>query len=267
MSDTFKTGLELAGEIEETQTTMPALWWLGHAGFAIKFANMLFIVDPCLGELTGRARLVPPPIEPSQITSADLVLSTHAHEGHMHGPTLTALLAASPRAKVVLPKSVAGHARSLGVPLERMTTTDADLRVEFFKEGLYGRVYAVPSAHPTLEWTPVGGFPHLGYLIRFASHTIYHAGDCVLYGDLVARLRPYSVTTAIVPVGGANFPVQDAAQLAHDIGARWLVPMHYGTFAGTEGSVTRFIEHMLGHRPEQRFKVFHHGERWVIPED
>ena len=50
-----------------------------------------------------------------------------------------------------------------------MTTTDSDLRVEYFKGGLYGRVYSVPSAHPELDWTPLGGYPHLGYLIRFGS--------------------------------------------------------------------------------------------------
>jgi L-ascorbate 6-phosphate lactonase len=263
----MKTGDELAAEFEATQTTTPALWWLGHAGFAIKFANMLFLADPCLGDIRGRRRVLPAPLSAGQITSADLVLATHAHDGHMHGPTLVGLLNASLRAKLVLPKSAAAHAASLGIPLERMTTTDADLRVEFFKEGLYGRVYAVPSAHPQLDRTAVGGYPYLGYLIRFAGYTIYHAGDCVLYEDLAARLKPYNVTIALLPVAGPNFSVQDAAQLAQEIGAQWVVPMHYGTFEGEEGGVTRFIEHMLGQRPEQRFKVFHCGERWIVPEE
>jgi L-ascorbate 6-phosphate lactonase len=255
MSESVKTGAELAAQIGQTYSISPTLWWLGYAGFAVKFANILFVADPYLSG--GDA-----PLEPAAIDSADLILCTHAHNSHMNGPTLAAMLGSSRRAKVVLPKSAAEHAQSLGIPFERMTTTDADLRVEYFKEGLYGRVYAVPSAHHGLNWTPTGGFPYLGYLMRFGNQTIYHAGDCAPYDDLVQRLRPYNVTVALLPIGGRNFPVQEAAQLAEDIGARWVVPMHCG-----EAEATRFVEHMLGHRPEQRFKVFERGEMWTVPED
>lgn len=266
MNESSKTGAELIKQIEETRLTAPTLWWLGHSGFAIKYANMLFFVDPCLTDVPGRMRVQSTPFSPQSVTTADLILCTHAHELHMNGPTLQGMLQSSRRAKVVLPKSAADHARSLGIPFERMTTTDSDLRVEYFKDGLYGRVYAAPSAHLRLEWSATGGFPYLGYLIRFGSHTIYHAGDCVLYDDLVQRLRPYNVTVALLPIGGRNFSIQEAAQLSEDIGANWLVPMHYGTFSGDLGNVNRFIEHMLGHRPEQRFKVFQCGEMWTVPE-
>ena len=29
--------------------------------------------------------------------------------------------------------------------------------------------------------------------------------------------------------------------------------------------ISHFIEHMLGHRPAQRFKVFERGEMWAMP--
>jgi hypothetical protein len=40
--------------------------------------------------------------------------------------------------------------------------------------------------------------------------------------------------------------------------------MHYGVFGSNTGDVNRFIDHLLGQRPEQRFKVFEVGERWVV---
>src|SRR6202040_1999277 len=129
-----------------------------------------------------------PPLEASEANNADMILCTHAHAGHMDPGTLPALLTASPRAKVLLPKSTVEHASTIGVSHDRMTSTDSDLRVEYFKDGLYGRVYAVPSAHPALDWTPLGGYPHLGYLMRFGAYTIYHAGDCCLYDGIVGRL-------------------------------------------------------------------------------
>ncbi len=257
---------ELIAQIDSTDGPTPALWWLGHAGFVVKHFGIVFYVDPCLSIPAGRTRATDSPLAPEQATNADLILCTHAHASHMDPGTLPAMLKASPRVKVVIPKSAAEHARSIGVPYDRMTTTDSDLRVEYFKGGLYGRVYAVPSAHPELDWTPLGGYPHLGYLMRFGQHTIYHAGDCRSYEGIVGRLRPYNVTAALLPIDGhGNFEIAEAAQLAEDIRARWLVPMHYGTFADQQADVSRFVDHMLGFRPAIGFKVFKPGERWIIP--
>jgi L-ascorbate metabolism protein UlaG (beta-lactamase superfamily) len=244
--------MSLIHEIESTDAETPALWWLGRSGFAVKYEGIVFYVDPCLSSPAT-------PITAREATNADMILCTHAHASHMDPETLPAMLEASPRAKVVLPKSAAEHARSIGIPLDRMTTTDSDLRVEYFKNGPYGRIYSVPSAHPELSWTPLGGYPYLGYLIRFGACTIYHAGGCQWYEGIVGRLRPYTVTAALLPIEGAgNFDVTAAAQLAEDIRARWLIPMHY-----TDAS--RFVDHMLGFRPSVGFKVLEPGERWTIP--
>jgi len=51
-------------------------------------------------------------------------------------------------------------------------------------------------------------------------------------------------------------------ELAEDIGAKWLVPMHY-----QPGEENDFVTHMLGQRPHQQFKVFEVGEKWTVPED
>jgi L-ascorbate metabolism protein UlaG (beta-lactamase superfamily) len=266
MTEPVKSGEALLEEIERTDGESPALWWLGHSGFAVKFQGIVFYADPCFATPPGRTRTLAPPLTPEQAANADLILCSHAHAAHMDPDTLPGMLKASPRARVVLPKSTAEHACSIGVSYERMTTTDSDLRVEYFKGGPYGRVYAVPSAHPELNWTPLGGYPQLGYLIRFGAYTIYHAGDCRWYEGIVGRLRPYNVTAALLPIQGAgNFDIAQAAQLAEDIRARWLVPMHYGTFADQDAEIDRFVDHMLGHRPSVGFKVFEAGERWIIP--
>jgi L-ascorbate 6-phosphate lactonase len=266
MKEPVKSGEDLLAEIQETDGASPALWWLGHSGFVVKHQGIVFYVDPCLGTPPGRTRTLTPPLRAEQANNADMILCTHAHGSHMEPGTLPGMLKASERARVVLPKSAAEHACSIGISYDRMTTTDSDLRVEYFKGGLYGRVYSVPSAHPELDWTSLGGYPHLGYLIRFGGCTIYHAGDCRWYEGIIGRLRPYNVSAALLPIGGkGNFDIPQAAQLAEDIRARWLVPMHYGTFADQEVDVNRFVDHMLGFRPSVGFKVFEPGERWIIP--
>jgi len=265
MASIPKQGRELIREIEHTHTWTPTLWWLGHCGFVIKYHAMIFYVDPCLSK--GPERVLPSPLLASEVGHADLILSTHAHPRHLDCASLQPMLEASPKAKLVLPKSAAFTANAAGIGYHRMTTTDSDLRVEYFKDGDYIRVYAVPSAHPGLDHTPIGGYPYLGYLIRCGGCTIYHSGDCVPYETLADRLRPYSVDVAIISIDGPNFSIDEASQLAEEVGADWLIPMHYGTFADSTPDASRFIEHMLFHRPSQRFKVFECGESWTIPED
>lgn len=270
MLEPFSSGPELIREIDQTLTATPTLWWLGHSGFIIRFANITFYVDPRLSDPSGKQRGAPALLAPALIRHADMILVTHAHTGHLDAATLLPMLEASPRAKVVLPRSAQESAHASGIPYDRIVPTDNGLRIEYFKENLYGRIYAVPSAHPQLDWTAAGGYPYLGYLIRFGRWTIYHAGDCAAYTDLAARLRPFNVNVALLPVGGKNFSVTEAAQLAADIGAAWVAPMHYQTFDAGEGGEdleTAFVTHMLGHRPEQRFHVFHCGEKWTVPEE
>jgi L-ascorbate metabolism protein UlaG (beta-lactamase superfamily) len=267
MTEPANSGLDLIDEIENTNGESLSLWWLGHSGFVVKFQSIVFYIDPCLSTPAGRTRIARAPLRGDEVVNADMILCTHAHPGHMDAGALPAMLKASPRARVVLPKSATEHAFSIGVPYSRMTTTDSDLRVEFFKGGMYARVYSIPSAHPELDWTPLGGYPYLGYLLRFGPHTVYHAGDCRAYEGIAARLRPYNVTVALLPIDGEqNFDIAGAAQLAEDSGARWLVPAHYGTFAGQAADASRLVDHMLGFRPGLGFKVFQPGERWVLPD-
>jgi len=267
MTNPVNSGPNLIEEIENTEAhRSPAVWWLGHSGFILKFEDIVFYIDPCLSEPPGRVRIVESPLRGGEAINADMILCTHKHSGHMDPGSLPAMLKASPRCRVVLPKSAAGHAFAIGIPYERMTTTDSDLRVEYFKSGLCVRVYSVPSAHPALEWTPLGGYPNLGYIVRFGDMNIYHAGDCRPFEGIVDRLRPYAVSVAMLPIdGNGNFDVVEAAQLAEDIGAQWLVPMHYGTFSEPEPEIGRFVDHMLGYRPATGFKVFQPGERWIVP--
>jgi L-ascorbate metabolism protein UlaG (beta-lactamase superfamily) len=251
----LQRGPELINEIDSADAIQPRLWWLGHSGFVIKYYDIIFYVDPYLSRADS-------PLNPAMVDHADMILCTHAHAPHLDPHTVPAMLGASARAKVIIPKSAAEHAHSIGIEYHRMTTTDSDLRVEYFKNGTYARVYAVPSAHPELDYTPLGGYPYLGYLVRCGGVTIYHAGDCVPYESLVQRLRPYNVTIALLPISGPNFTVEQAAQLAEQIGARWLVPMHYDD----RDALELFTNQMLFFRPSQRFKTFECGEGWQVPE-
>ena len=266
MIQPFKSGPDLIAEIDQTIAVTPTLWWLGHAGFVMKFAHITFYIDPCLSDPPGRTRRTAAPLAAHQIRHADMIFTTHGHPGHLDTASVATMLALSKVAKVALPRSEVESAHQAGIPYDRMTSTDSGLRIEYFKENLYGRVYSIPSAHPAIGWTQANGHPYLGYLIRFGRWTVYHAGDCAPYADLVRNLRPFTPTVLLLPIGPGKFSSSQAADLAEEVGAEWVVPMHYGTFdAG--GQESEFVSHMLGHRPSQRFHVCQVGEKWTVPED
>lgn len=205
MIQPVKSGQALIEEIDTTLSETPVLWWLGHSGFVVRFATITFYVDPCFSTRPGQTRLIAAPLSGAEVRNADMILSTNAQTRHLDAATLIPMLQGSKNAKLVLPKGAAGKAHAAGIPYERMTTTDADLRVEYFKSNLYARIYAVPAAHPQLDWTAATGYRYLGYLMRFGRWTIYHAGDCVPYEDLADRLRPYNVTVALLPWAALTF--------------------------------------------------------------
>lgn len=223
--------------------------YAGGRTFAVSYRGIRFYLEPCE--------------EAGVLADADM-LTVGGPESL--GPALRQTLESSPKAKVVLPKSAGEVAHERGIEYRRMSTTDASLRIEYFKNGEYGRIYAVPSARrdasgePQLEWTPIGGFPRLGFMARFGAVTVWHSGLGVPYAELAERLRPYSLNVAIVTIGADAFSEAEAADLAEAIDVPWLIPAT--TDAAARG---RFVEHMLGHRPIQRFKLFEPGENWAIP--
>lgn len=256
MEPPVNPGARVIADIDRAEAVAPHVWSLGGAAFAFKYHGIVFYVNPS-------SRSLPASIG---VRHADLVLCTQA--GALDAAAIGAILDASPKSKLVLPKSLAGTAQRAGIPFARMTTTDADLRVEYFKGGVYARVYAVPAAAPGLDWTPLGGYPHLGLLVRCDRVTFYHAGTSGPYEGLAGRLRPYNVTVAMLPIEPAVegcFSPAEAARLAQEIDAPWLVPIHSGASADAPGPLEGFVHHMLFERPEQRFKVFSPGEGWAVP--
>lgn len=123
---------------------------------------------------------------------------------------------------------------------------------------------AVPAAHEELA-------PEFaGFVVEVGPFRIYHSGDTVLFPGMVERLRPFAVDLALLPINGraperrvsGNLDGAEAAQLAHDIGARCVVPCHYEMFTFNTASPDLFMATCS--RLGQRGKVMRAGGRLVI---
>jgi L-ascorbate metabolism protein UlaG (beta-lactamase superfamily) len=105
-------------------------------------------------------------------------------------------------------------------------------------------------------------------VVQAGPWTIYHSGDTVRYPGMAERLRAWPIDVALLPINGSlperrvagNLWGREAAQLAHDIGARCVIPCHYEMFAFNTVSPAEFIEtcHALG----QAHAILRAGECW-----
>jgi len=77
-----------------------------------------------------------------------------------------------------------------------------------------------------------------GYVLRGGKYSVYHAGDTAYFPGFREIGRKLSPELALLPIGAYNPPSfrnvhadpADATRAFLDLKARWMVPMHYGTF-------------------------------------
>jgi L-ascorbate metabolism protein UlaG (beta-lactamase superfamily) len=251
------------------------LWWLGQSGFLLQWQGRDLLLDPYLSDtLTEKyartdkphVRLTARVVAPERLGFVDAVTSSHNHTDHLDAGTLKPLLAANPRLEILVPAANrAFAAERLGVAPERLRTLDAGEATT-----LAGfEIRAVPAAHETMERDELGRCRFVGYLVQAGPWTVYHAGDTVRFSGMEPDLRAARIDVALLPINGraperrvaGNLTGREAAQLARDLGARWVIPCHYDLFEFNTASPDEFVEECR--RLGQAFKVLRQGEGWT----
>jgi L-ascorbate metabolism protein UlaG (beta-lactamase superfamily) len=249
------------------------LWWLGQSGFLVQWLGRHLLLDPYLSEsLTKKyagtdkphLRMTRRLVAPERLDFVDVVTSSHNHTDHLDAETLIPLRRANPRLLLVIPEANRAFvAERLGCDPTWPLGTDDGHEVE--AAGF--RIAGVPAAHETIDRDEAGRCHHLGYVVRFAEWSLYHPGDCVPYDGQAERLRPFGLDLALLPINGraperrvpGNFTGPEAAQLAHAVGARLVVPCHYDMFEFNTASPDAFVEE--ARRLGQPCRVLLCGER------
>lgn len=228
------------------------LFWLGQAGFRVRAsegAGPTVFCDPFLSEHEGRTWS--PPINAEGLAQqADVILVSHEHIDHLDRPTLRAA-AAHAHFTVVVPRPIVEEVTALGIPSDRVVGAQPDAPVSI--NGL--TIHPVPARHGVNvsdaytfgEQLSNGLVRYLGYVFELGGVRIYHAGDCIPYDGQVDRLKELRPQVACLPVNGRDFfresernivgnmDFREAARLAHDVGAKVLVPMHWELFPHNRG--------------------------------
>ncbi len=207
-----------------------AITWIGHASFLIQFTDLNVLVDPNFANwLFLLKRVKRSGLKIEHLPPIDLVLLTHAHFDHFHKPTLRRL----PRPKIgVMPRGVGDLAWNLG--FERVIELE---RWESFSGGDW-KVTLTPSKHWGARTLRDAHRGYGGFVLEHQGRRIYHAGDSAYFHGFKEIGRRLPPEIALLPIG-AYHPVSfrrvhmgpdQAMKAFKDLGAQWLVPMHYGTF-------------------------------------
>jgi len=256
-----------------------SLWWLGQSGFLIVQNGRAILLDPYLSDsLTKKyantdkphvritERVVNPATLAVSIGGLEFITSSHNHTDHFDPDTLLPILVNDPLPVLILP--AANH----GVAIERLgkgvssSSRYLDDGASIMLNDI--EIHGIAAAHNTVERDQNGHCRFLGYVIRWGSLTIYHSGDTLLHDQLVPSLRRFEIDIALLPINGdkperrtaGNLDGPQAAQLAHDIGARCVIPCHYDMFEFNTASPDEFVAACT--RLNQRCHVLRNGEGW-----
>ena len=221
--------------------------WLGWAGVEIEHGEATVVIDP-LGDAAetfaafgAAAREVElPPVAAAASGRAVVGLVSHLHRDHTDAAALASALA---------PGGAVHHPASA----EEGNPALAQAEHELGDAGLPRRVVSAWESVKVGPFTCMAlpavdglGDPQVSWLVAAGGRRVLHLGDTVFHGawwQMARRAGPFDVVFA--PVNGAvvDFPHQqpasplpaamdpEQAALAGELlGARAVVPMHYGGF-------------------------------------
>ncbi len=271
----------LLADIADARSNPDALylWWLGQSGFLVQWQDRHLLIDPYLSDsLTDKyadtdkphVRMSKLVVEPRSLNFIDLITSSHNHTDHLDGPTLSALLEVNPTVNLAVPAANRLFAADrLAVEPSRIMEIDAGDSI--FVAGF--TIHAVPAAHDCIERDDRERCRFLGYVFQVGPWTIYHSGDTVRYEGMVEQLARWQIDIAILPINGrgperrvaGNLWGDEAAQLAHDIGAGIVIPCHYDMFTFNTASPELFVKTAGALR--QSHTVLELGERFDLTAD
>jgi L-ascorbate metabolism protein UlaG (beta-lactamase superfamily) len=204
--------------------------WIGHASFFLQFDGHSVIVDPNWAKWHGPVkRSRKPGLDLHGVPEVDLVLVTHAHFDHLHKPSLKILQA---REGIVVPKGSGSLVKRLGFPATyEMKIWDA-LSFDALE------IIHTPSHHWGARFIHDTHRDYGGYIVRAGGKSVFHCGDSAYFDGFKEIGRRYDIDVALMPIGAYESPSgrdvhmnpEEAVRAFVDLGAKALIPMHYGTF-------------------------------------
>ena len=214
--------------------------WLGHSTFkVVSPEGSVILIDPWV---KGNPAC---PESARQFEKLDIMLLTHGHFDHI-GDAVELGKQHSP--EVVGIYELGHWLEGKGVGNIRPMNKGGTQRV---KDLVITMVHADHSCGILDDGKIIYGGEAVGYIIEFSTgFKVYHAGDSNLFGDMKLIGQLYSPDLAMLPIGDLfTMSPREAAYACTFVGARTVIPMHFGTFPPLTGTPQKLRE-LTHHLPE-----------------
>jgi len=174
-------------------------------------------------------RLKQPGIELHHLPDIDLVLVTHAHFDHLDRRTLRRIASDQP---IVVPVGVGSLVHDLGFNIVHELDYWQTVPLDALKISL------TPCHHWGARFLADLHRGFGGFVIEANGRSIFHCGDSAYFPGFKEIGERHDVEIALLPIGAYDPPSgrevhmnpEEAVQAFLELGAKKLVPMHYGTF-------------------------------------
>lgn len=261
----------------QTNRSEPTLTWIGHDTFLLQVEGQNILLDPVFSNrvsplpFAGPARLAPLGLEMHELPAIDIVLISHNHYDHLDLYSVKRL--------------AREHASSIHffVPLglkawfaeqDIHCVTELDWWDSASHNG-FG-IHATPVQHfSSRTATDQNKTLWAAWAMKSEQFSFYFAGDTGYSSDFAEtgkRLGPFDF--AALPIGAydprwfmaaMHVAPEEAVQIFQDIGARYAVGMHWGTFRLTDEDIDEPPKRLAAALDaagieQERFFVMEHGE-------
>ena len=249
--------------------------YIGHATTLIELDGKHILTDPHFGNwLFLLPRQQYPGIRFHNLPKIDLALVSHAHYDHLHKRTLRKLHKVNPQMALRCARGIARIIKSTHI-------TDVKSMYEDETDTVAGlKITAVRSKHFGGRLFLAGGFilGYTGFIIEGKEGTVYFPGDAAYSETYFTEIgQRFKIDIALLPIGaykpriylrGKHMNPDDAIKAFQDLHARYMVPIHWGTFKlGLEflHTPTRWLRELSQqYGVEDKVKILQFGETFSL---
>ncbi|HXU44182.1 MAG TPA: MBL fold metallo-hydrolase [Thermoanaerobaculia bacterium] len=247
-----------------------SITWVGHSTFAIHDGGDLVLTDPHWGpRALVPPRLAPPGIPLEAAAGAKFAVLSHDHYDHLDAWTVRRLPAALPW---FVPPGLGAWFRRRGRQA---------VELDWWQSARVGRfeITAVPVQHWSRRTFRPNRALWCGWMIESDHRRYFFAGDTGYFNGFSEIGRRFSpIDVALLSIGAyeprwfmayQHMDPEEAYRAFLDLGARFLLPMHWGVFDLTDepvGLAPRVLAQVLAARGgDPRVRTLAIGERWLPP--
>jgi L-ascorbate metabolism protein UlaG (beta-lactamase superfamily) len=227
-----------------------AVGWVGHATVLLQIRDKIILTDPLFTNSIGMLvkRFVKPGLDPKILQKVDFTLISHMHFDHFSFGSLEEI---PKNGELIVPDGLAGYTPDFGFKEVAMLKP-----WEVVKEDSV-RITAVPVQHFNgrygFDGAWLGTLGYTGYVIEYKGIVVFFAGDTGYNPEFFKEIgRRFKIDLALIPIapgGGSGYggrvhvSPRGALKICEDVGAKYMVPIHFGAMAyGSPPDATAQLE-------------------------